>query len=237
MIRINLLPHDSRKSVRHAGGGGGGGGAVFNRTKVIPLGALAVVGTACLIVFMLQSARQKSLEKEVTVAKAEAEKYMKTIALIDEMVAKETELNRRLDIVRTLDQNRYRTVTVLDEMAKRVPSYLWLTTVKEVSPDRLAIDGLAFSNLVVSDLMLNLEKSEVFQDVELSVAKRKEVEAQHVVGFTLTTTVNGKNAALSPLKNAHGTPAVGASDAPPTIQIPAAAPADAVPPSGESVGG
>ncbi|HET9886287.1 MAG TPA: PilN domain-containing protein [bacterium] len=233
MIRINLLPHESRKSVRRSGGGG----AVFNRTKVIPLGALGVMGTVCLVVFMLQSARQKSLEKEVAVAKAEAEKYLKTIALIDEMVAKETELNRRLDIVRTLDQNRYRTVTVLDEMAKRVPSYLWLTTVKEVSPDRLAIDGLAFSNLVVSDLMLNLEKSDVFQDVELSVAKRKEIEEQHVVGFTLTTTVNGKNAALGPLKNVQGTPAVGASDTPPTIRIPAAAPADVVSPSGESVGG
>ena len=100
---------------------------------------LSVVGTVCLVVFMLQSAREQSLEKEVAVARAEAEKYMKTIALIDEMVEKETELNRRLDIVRTLDKNRYRTVTVLDEMAKRVPSYLWLTTVKEVSADRLAI--------------------------------------------------------------------------------------------------
>lgn len=234
MIRINLLPHEARKAVRRASGGGA---PLFNRTKVIPVGVLSVMGSVCLVVFMLQSAREKSLEKDVAAARAEAEKYLKTIALIDEMVEKETELNRRLDIVRTLDQNRYRTVTVLDEMAKRVPSYLWLTTVKEVSTDRLAIDGLAFSNLVISDLMLNLEKSDVFQDVELSVAKRKEVDTQKVVGFTLTTTVNGQNAALSPLKRAHGTPAAGVSDAPPTIMIPAAPPPEAVTPSGESVGG
>jgi len=234
MIRINLLPSESRKSARRAGIGV----PVFNRTKVIPLGVLSAIGTVCLVVCMLQSAREKSLEKEVAVARAEAEKYMKTIALIDEMVEKETELNRRLDIVHTLDKNRYRTVTVLDEMAKRVPSYLWLTTVKEVSADRLAIDGLAFSNLVISDLMLNLEKSNVFQDVELSVAKRKLVDTQTVVGFTLTTTVNGQNAALSPLKHAHdAAPAAGVSDAPPTIEIPAAPPAEAVTPSGESVGG
>jgi Tfp pilus assembly protein PilN len=240
MIRVNLLPAESRKSVRRSSRGGGGGlapGAVFNRTKIIPLGALAVISAACVVVCLLQSARQKSLEKDVAVAKSEAEKYLKTIKLIDEMVEKETELNRRLDIVRTLDQNRYRTVTVLDEMAKRVPSYLWLTTVKEVSPDRLAIDGLAFSNLVISDLMLNLEKSDVFQDVELTVAKRKEVEAHKVVGFTLTTSVNAQNAAMAPIKKAHGTPAVGVSDVPPTIQIPAAPPAEAITPSGESVGG
>ena len=236
MIRVNLLPHDRRKAAARRVSGGGGS-AVFNRTKVIPLAVLSVIGAVCMVVFMLQSAREKSLEKEVAVARAEAEKYMKTIALIDKMVEKETELNRRLDIVRTLDQNRYRTVTVLDEMAKRVPSYLWLTTVKEVSTDRLAIDGLAFSNLVISDLMLNLEKSEVFQEVELSIAKRKEIDAHSVVGFTLTTTVNGQSAALSPLRKAHGTPTVGASDAPPTIKIPAAPPLEAASPSGESVGG
>lgn len=229
MIRINLLPQNERKSVRRMPG--------INRAKVLPLGMLSVVGTMCLVVFMLQSAREKSLEKEVAIARAEAEKYMKTIALIDEMVEKETELNRRLDIVRTLDKNRYRTVTVLDEMAKRVPSYLWLTTVKEVSADRLAIDGLAFSNLVIADLMLNLEKSDVFKDVELSVAKRNEIEEQTVVGFTLTTSVNGQSAALTPVQSAPGAAIEGASDAPPTIEIPAAPPVGAASPSGESVGG
>jgi Tfp pilus assembly protein PilN len=67
---------------------------------------------------------------------------------------------------------------------------MWLTSVKEVSPDRMAIDGVAFSNLVVSDLMSSLESSEVFGQVELSVAKRKEVEGQNVVSFTVTTSVN-----------------------------------------------
>ncbi len=184
MIRVNLLPHSNARAARR-----GSGGPVFDKMKIIPVSTLAVVLTGCMAVLMLQSAREKSLEHEVAVARAEAEKYKKTIALIDEMVRKENELNRRLDIVRQLDLNRFRTVTVLDEMAKRVPNYLWLTSVKEVAGNKLAIDGLAFSNLVISDLMTNLEGSNVFQDVDLSVAKRKEVEKQSVVGFTLTTAV------------------------------------------------
>ncbi len=204
MIRVNLLPHSDAKAARRRAGGGGG--PVFDKMKVIPLASLSVIMTACLVVLMLQSAREKSLEQEVAVARAEAEKYKKTIALIDEMVRKENELNRRLDIVRQLDQNRFRTVTVLDEMAKRVPNYLWLTSVKEVSGNKLAIDGLAFSNLVISDLMTNLEGSSVFRDVDLSVAKRKEVEEQSVVGFTLTTAV------------AVAGPAVKSTDAPPAAE-------------------
>lgn len=210
MIRVNLLPHSNAKAARRAHSGGGGFG--LDKMKIIPVSSLAVVLTGCLAVLMLQSAREKSLEHEVAVARAEAEKYKKTIALIDEMVRKENELNRRLDIVRQLDMNRFRTVTVLDEMAKRVPNYLWLTSVKEVAGNKLAIDGLAFSNLVISDLMTNLEGSNVFQDVDLSVAKRKEVEKQSVVGFTLTTAV-----AIAGAPGAKATDTK-ATDAMPTVE-------------------
>jgi type IV pilus assembly protein PilN len=219
MIRVNLLPHSDAKAARRRSGGG----PVFDKMKVVPLAALSTVMTASLVVLMLQSAREKSLEQEVAVARAEAEKYKKTIALIDEMVRKENELNRRLDIVRQLDQNRFRTVTVLDEMAKRVPNYLWLTSVKEVSGNKLAIDGLAFSNLVISDLMSNLEGSNVFRDVDLTVAKRKEVETQSVVGFTLTTAVAVAGPAA---KSTDAAPsAEGASSA--STSTPAAAVAEA----------
>jgi type IV pilus assembly protein PilN len=209
MIRINLLPQGEGKSVRRRSAG-----PIFDKTKVVPIASLSVVLTACLAVLMLQSAREKSLEQEVAVARAEAEKYKKTIALIDEMVRKENELNRRLDIVRQLDQNRFRTVAVLDEMAKRVPNYLWLTSVKEVGGNKLAIDGLAFSNLVISDLMSNLEGSKVFDGVDLSIAKRKEIEKQSVVSFTLTTAVAGANPAVKaavPTTSVEGGASTGAA--------------------------
>jgi Tfp pilus assembly protein PilN len=182
MIRINLLPYQERK--------GTGRSFTFDKTRIVPLAVLGVVLAACLTTLMVQGARLTSLEQEVATAQAESEKYKKTIDLINEMVSKENELNRRLQLVSTLDENRFKTVRVLDEFARRVPRYMWLTSVKEVSPDRMAIDGVAFSNLVVSDLMSSLESSEVFGQVELSVAKRKEVEGQNVVSFTVTTSVN-----------------------------------------------
>jgi Tfp pilus assembly protein PilN len=106
------------------------------------------------------------------------------------MVQKEQELNRRLALVQQLDRNRFRTVRVMDEMARRVPRYMWLTGLKNIAPDKVAIDGYAFSNLIVSDLMTNLDKSDLFSGTELSVAKRKVVEGQNAVSFTVTSTVN-----------------------------------------------
>ena len=187
MIRINLLPQDARKKVRRAGAG-----FKIDKTRVVPVAALALVLLGCTSTMMLQGARLASLERDVAEARAESEQYKRTIALIDEMVAKEQELSRQLALVEQLDRNRFKTVRVLDEVARRVPRYMWLTAMKNLSSDRVAFDGFAFSNLVVSDLMQELDKSDLFGDTELSVVQRKEVEGQQAVNFTVTSTVNAQ---------------------------------------------
>lgn len=185
MIRINLLPQEARKRTRRAGTG-----IKIDKTRVIPVVALLGIVLACTSTMMLQGARLSTLERDVAEARAESEQYKRTIALIDEMVAKERELNRRLNLVEQLDRNRFKTVKVLDEVARRVPRYMWLTSMKNLAADRVAFDGYAFSNLVVSDLMTELDGSNAFSDTELTVVKRKEVDGQNAVSFTVTSTVN-----------------------------------------------
>ncbi|MGH2571397.1 MAG: PilN domain-containing protein [bacterium] len=182
MIRINLLPQDARKRTP--------GTAGLDKTKVIPFTALGLVVAGCIATITLQNAKLSSVEQEVASARAEAEQYKKTIALINDMVQREAELNRRLTLVRTLDENRFRTVKILDQVSQTVPHYLWLTSLKNISPDRVAIEGYAFSNLVVSDLMTRLEDSNMFDDVQLTVAKRRLVDGQNAVNFTVTSSVS-----------------------------------------------
>jgi len=181
MIRINLLPQEARRA--------SSSGVKFEKMKVIPLTVLAISLIGCTSMMMIQGAKLSALERDVAQARAESEQYKKTIALINDMVQKEQELNRRLALVEQLDRNRFRTVKVMDEMARRVPRYMWFTALKNVSPERVAIDGYAFSNLVVSDLMTNLDESDLFSATELTVAERKIVEGQNAVGFTVTSTV------------------------------------------------
>lgn len=183
MIRINLMPQDARKARRAAA-------FKIDRTRVIPVAGLVLAVIACSSTMMLQGARLSTLQKDVSEARAECEQYKRTIALIDEMVIKETELNRRLALVEQLDRNRFKTVRVLDEVARRVPRYMWLTAMKNLTQDRVSFDGYAFSNLIVSDLMSSLDKSQLFQDTELTVVKRQLVDGQNAVSFTVTSTVN-----------------------------------------------
>lgn len=204
MIRINLLPQEARKRTRRAGAG-----IKIDKTRVIPVVVLLGVVLACTSTMMLQGARLSTLERDVAEARAESEQYKRTIALIDEMVAKERELNRRLNLVEQLDRNRFKTVRVLDEVARRVPRYMWLTSMKNLAADRVAFDGYAFSNLVVSDLMTELDGSEAFSDTELSVVKRKEVDGQNAVGFTVTSTVNTQALLNQPKANTAAATATG----------------------------
>jgi Tfp pilus assembly protein PilN len=193
MIRINLLPQEARRKTRRAGAG-----FRIDKTRVIPVVAVVLVLLACSTTMTLQGARLSTLERDVAEARAECEQYKRTIALIDEMVLKEQELNRRLGLVDQLDRNRFKTVRVLDEVARRVPRYMWLTSMKNLSADRVAFDGYAFSNLVVSDLMSELDKSAMFADTELSVVKRQEVDGQTAVNFTVTSTVNASALVATP---------------------------------------
>jgi Tfp pilus assembly protein PilN len=180
MIRINLLPRDIKAARATVG---------VDKAKVVPLVCLALILVSCVSSVIVQGARLKTLEQDVAAARAESEQYKKTIALINQMVAKEKELNRRLSLVTALDKDRFRTVRVMDEVARRIPRYMWLTSLKNVSPERVAIDGYAFSNLVVSDLMSSLDNSEMFSNVELTVVKRKIVDGQNTVNFTVTSAV------------------------------------------------
>jgi Tfp pilus assembly protein PilN len=190
MIRINLLPQEARKKRRS-------GGFKIDKTKVLPVAALALVLLGCTSTMMLQGARLTTLERDVAEARAECEQYKRTIALIDEMMVKEQELNRRLNLVESLDRNRFKTVRVMDEVARRVPRYMWLTSMKNLAADRVAFDGYAFSNLVVSDLMIELDRSDLFDETELTVVKRQEVDGQNAVNFTVTSTVNAGALAAS----------------------------------------
>ena len=78
----------------------------------------------------------------------------------------------------------------MDELARCVPYHLWLTGVSQDAGSRLQLEGVTYSNLVVSDLMSKLERSPMFADVELAVAERGNVTDKSVVKFQLSCSAN-----------------------------------------------
>ena len=70
-----------------------------------------------------------------------------------------------------------------------MPDHLWLTSAQQESPTKIILEGMTFSNLVVSDFMSSLERSSMFAGVELEVAERGDVTARDVVKFRITCQV------------------------------------------------
>jgi hypothetical protein len=64
-----------------------------------------------------------------------------------------------------------------------------LTGVSEISPNSFAIDGVAFSNYTVADMMSNLEQSPTISRVDLKVAEKGKISEREVMKFKLIANV------------------------------------------------
>jgi type IV pilus assembly protein PilN len=77
----------------------------------------------------------------------------------------------------------------MDELARCVPDHLWLTGVSQDASNHLQLEGVTYSNLVVSDFMSRIERSPLFSNVELAVAERGQAGDKNVVKFSVSCSV------------------------------------------------
>src|SRR5207247_414251 len=88
-----------------------------------------------------------------------------------------------------LEKGRTLSVRLMDELARCVPDHLWLNGATQETSGSISLEGVTFSNLVVSDFMSRLERSAMFSDVELEVAERTELSDHNVVKFHISCKV------------------------------------------------
>lgn len=186
MIRINLLPADDRKSKR-----------TFKMPSISIGGATTVWTVAGLIVFILmistisflQARTARDLETNIQVAKEEAAKLAPQLERIRQLQKEREEVNRRLNVIAQLDRDRYYRVKLLNDISTKMPPNSWLTSAKEQNGTSMTIEGVTFSNFLIADLMVDLQKSERFQEVNLSIAEEGKIEDHKVIQFTLQSKI------------------------------------------------
>jgi len=176
MTRINLLPW--RETLRKE-----------QQRQFISIAAGATVLMAAIVFYVhihfgglinAQSARNGFLEKE--------------IALVDEKITEITQLESekkkllaRMNVIQQLQSRRPEIVHIFDEMARRVPDGIYLTSVKQLAGS-LDIEGIAESNARVSAFMRNLEASDWFENPALVVIESKENDSVRTSRFKLSVT-------------------------------------------------
>jgi Tfp pilus assembly protein PilN len=110
--------------------------------------------------------------------------------------------------IQSLDRNREYWVALMQDLAERVPEYVWLTLVKQAPsvpltlptpPNQAApkpvivaataassIEGYSFSLNALATFLIRLKKSDMFDNIGLSSVKLQEIEKINAYSFKLT---------------------------------------------------
>jgi type IV pilus assembly protein PilN len=182
MIRINLLPREERaqrKSPIQFNAG-----ELIIPAAVLVASILVIAGTA-----LSQHSRVVSLERSIGEVDAQSRALAPQIERVNRLAQERAELDLRLGIINKLEKGRTQSVRIMDELARCVPDHLWMTLAQQEAGTQLDLEGVTYSNLVVSDFMSRLERSPMFANVELGVAETGQITDRDVVKFRITCQV------------------------------------------------
>lgn len=136
MLQINLLP-GSKKTSRGAGSLAGSlgsiGASVRDPWLVGAAGAVVVAFAAVGLLFTAQNARAGEITEKLDRAVRDSTRYSKVLDARRKLTAERDSVQRQLQIIRTIDENRYNWAHILDEISRALPAYTWLTTLEQTS--------------------------------------------------------------------------------------------------------
>jgi Tfp pilus assembly protein PilN len=149
MIRINLLPKEE-KSQRRVTVNFQTGDLVLP-VAILSAASLIILGTA-----LSQNARITSLNSSIADIDAQSQALAPQIEKVKRLAQERAELDLRLGIISKLEKGRTQSVRLMDELARCVPDHLWMTQAQQDASGQLTLEGVTYSNLVVSDFMSRL---------------------------------------------------------------------------------
>lgn len=173
MIRVNLLPHREQK--RKA-----------RREQFYALSGLMLVlaGVIWFLGYTILNGYLSAQEDKNAFLKREIAALDKQIDEIKKLREQTDALLSRKQIIESLQANRTETVHLFNELAKQVPSGVYLRSVKQAA-QKITLNGLAQSNAKVSTLMRNLDDSPVLEKPDLVEIKAATVDKRRLSDFTL----------------------------------------------------
>ncbi|MEE9553379.1 MAG: PilN domain-containing protein [candidate division Zixibacteria bacterium] len=196
MIEINLLPKElqwKRFSFR-----------LDKKLVILMVTAAIVLLSLAGYSYVYQAGKIETYEKNIASLKAEADQFSEEIKQIEDMNAMITQMTARMTAIEILDRNRGYWVDLLEDVIRRVPEYLWLTSVKDASativssrapgqaavPTKSTIEGFSFSLNAMATFIIRLKKSNIIRNVEISSINLEETEETKAYFFKLTCDFN-----------------------------------------------
>jgi len=162
MIRINLLPFRAARKKEN----------VRRQISVYLLSSLVLFLCSFAFHFAL-SKKITKLNAKVTSTKNELKKYNEINKEIAKIKKQLDVLDKKLNVVKTIELNRREPVKLLDTMTRMViEKRMWLTGLN-VKGNSVNLKGVAVDNETVADFMRRLESSILFPVVDLKTLKKQ----------------------------------------------------------------
>jgi type IV pilus assembly protein PilN len=128
------------------------------------------------------------LEKNVTTAQKKLEELTKITGNLEKFKEDKALVEKKIAIIKNLEQGRGTPVRMLDEFATRIPEgMMWLITIEEAG-DALKIEGMARDNPTIALFMKKLEESPHMQSVDLVSSKQETIADVKLMRFKLSCT-------------------------------------------------
>jgi type IV pilus assembly protein PilN len=162
MIRINLLPFRTARKKEN----------IRRQASGFLLLLILVLFTTVAFHFVLNK-KVTTLNAKVEYTRNELSKYNKINQEIAQIKKQLDVLDKKLDVVKTIEMNRRGPIELLDTMTQMViENRMWLTGFT-VKGNDINLQGVAVDNETVADFMRRLESSKLFPVVDLKTLKQQ----------------------------------------------------------------
>jgi len=175
MIRINLLPFRAARKKED----------IRRQLSVFVLSLVMVLIATGWFSYYL-SGKIKALNRQIKSTQEQVNKYNKINKEIADIKKKLDLLNKKIDVIKTLDLTRKAPVELLDDMSRLVvEKRMWYTDLTEKG-GQVTVVGIALDNPTVADFMTRLEASNKYQNIRLvSINKNDSIKGLALKKFRI----------------------------------------------------
>jgi Tfp pilus assembly protein PilN len=121
---------------------------------------------------------QEDLQVRLETAQADSARFAAQSARIAALRARRDSINDRIETIQAIDQGRYIWAHVMDEVARALPDYTWVTAItaqsSEPSP-QFEIQGYAGTQTAVAVFQRQLEASPFFEQLSVQSIEAEDV--------------------------------------------------------------
>jgi type IV pilus assembly protein PilN len=169
MIKVNLLPYREREKKEN-----------FLQQIFIIAGSFIFFILVLVWLQVWASSSISNLENQKKEAESSLADLDKKIGNLEKYKNEKKDLEQKLGVIATLEENRLAPVKTLDNLAMLVPAKdIWLVKITQKGSN-LSIEGIGRDNIAVADFMKSIEKFDPIKSVDLISSKKTDIS-----GFTL----------------------------------------------------